>query len=185
MTNLAAVADTVLFDATVFQGQQADTIVPLTPLPPITSPLNINSGTCLTEAAVNGPCAGVEGPSGNTVLTIEADGSSVSGLAITGGAIGIGVFGASTKFTATSNWIGLQLNGANGAPPAPASFSTPGLTKRRSAAAKPPRATSFPSIASGSTSKALPTRKCSATGSACRGTESISLPPARTSRSPI
>jgi CSLREA domain-containing protein len=130
VTNLAGAADTVNFDATVFQGQQEDTIVPATPLPAITSPLKIISAkTCVTEAGANGPCAGVEGPSGNTVLTIEADGSSVSGLAITGGAIGIGVFGASTGFTATSNWIGLQLNGANGGATNAGIFLDPGSDK--------------------------------------------------------
>ncbi|HEX7279269.1 MAG TPA: right-handed parallel beta-helix repeat-containing protein [Solirubrobacterales bacterium] len=106
--------DAIIFSPTVFEGQSSDSITPGSALPAITSPVEIISGSCARGGGVFGPCAGVEGPSGATVLTVEADNSSISGLQIAGGAIGIGVFGASTGFTATGNWIGFGLNGGGG-----------------------------------------------------------------------
>jgi CSLREA domain-containing protein len=111
----AGVKDDILFDLTVFEGQLADTIEPATVLPSLTSSVAINAGTCLTAGGVNGPCAGVNGPSGEVGLEAAADETSISGLALTGHSIGIVVGGASTDFTARGNWIGVKLDGSAGA----------------------------------------------------------------------
>lgn len=112
----AAVTDTILFNPTVFEGQAGDTIEPATPLPKITSTVDINGATCAitTVPLLLGPCVGVNGPGGQSVLTVEADNTSVSRLAITGGAFGINVTNATTGFVARGNWIGLELDGGNG-----------------------------------------------------------------------
>jgi nitrous oxidase accessory protein NosD len=108
------VTDTILFKATEFQGQLADTITPATALPKITSAVEINGATCLTEAGVNGPCVGIKGPAGQNALTVEADDTSISSLSITEAATGISVINATTGFTLRGSWIGLKLNGVNG-----------------------------------------------------------------------
>lgn len=110
----ALVEDTILFDLSVFQGQLADTIAPGAALPALTSPVEINAGTCLTAAGINGPCAGLNGPGGGIGLEVTADETSISGLSVTGASFGIGVFSASTNFTARGNWIGVKLDGTAG-----------------------------------------------------------------------
>ncbi len=78
VTNLAGVADNILFDATVFQGTTADAIALTEPLPAITAPVTINAGTCLTQAGVNGPCAGVTGPLNEIAASVTGAGVSTS-----------------------------------------------------------------------------------------------------------
>jgi len=111
-----AVSDEITFDDTVFEGQAGDTITPATALPAITSPVEIKGGACTITAVplVEGPCVGVSGPSAANVLTVEADGSAISGLAVTGGAFGINVSNATTGFIARGDWIGLPLDQGNG-----------------------------------------------------------------------
>src|SRR5690349_15393145 len=115
VTNEAGVADDVLFDATVFEGRLADTIALGSPLPAIKVPLAINSGSCTTAALVLGPCAGVSGPAGNFGISVEADGVSISRLAVTGALTGISVINESTGFAARGNWVGVKLDGSAGA----------------------------------------------------------------------
>jgi CSLREA domain-containing protein len=115
VTNLAGTADNVLFDATVFEGQLADTIVLGSPLPAIKAPVSINAGTCATAALVLGPCAGVSGPTASFGVSVEADGASISGLSVTGALTGINVINESEDFTARGNWVGVKLDGSAGA----------------------------------------------------------------------
>lgn len=110
----AGVKDTILFDLSVFEGQLADTIAPASVLPALTSPVEIDAGTCLTAAGINGPCAGLSGPSGVIGIEVTADETSISGLSITGASFGIAVVSASTDFTARGNWIGVKLDGTAG-----------------------------------------------------------------------
>jgi CSLREA domain-containing protein len=110
----AAVKDDILFDLSVFDGQIADTIAPATVLPPLSSPVALNAGTCLTAAGVNGPCAGVNGPSGEVGLEVTADGSSISGLSLTGLSFGIVIGSSSSNVTLQGNWIGVKLDGTAG-----------------------------------------------------------------------
>lgn len=110
----AGVKDTILFDLSVFEGQLADTIAPGSVLPALTSPVEINAGTCPTAAGINGPCAGLNGPSGAIGLEVTADETSVSGLSITGASFGIAVVSSSTDFTARGNWVGVKLDGTAG-----------------------------------------------------------------------
>ena len=112
--NSAATKDTILFDLSVFEGQIADTIAPATVLPPLTSPVEINAGTCLTAAGVNGPCAGINGPSGEVGLEVTADGSSISGLSLTGLSFAILIGSSSSNVAIQGNWIGVKLDGSAG-----------------------------------------------------------------------
>jgi hypothetical protein len=106
----AAVADTILFKASVFNGQLATaTIQPSTPFPTITSPLEINGATCGIPA---GPCVGINGPSGSTAFTVAAENSSIFDLAIVNASTGIQA--EAKKFTARGNWLGVNLEGAVG-----------------------------------------------------------------------
>jgi CSLREA domain-containing protein len=110
----ADAANTIEFDPVVFNGQEEDTIFLSSPLQTIFKPVAIEAGSsCMTADVDGAPCAGVVGTGTDPVLAIEADDSTVSGLAITAGSIGIGVFGASTGFTATGNWIGIPMSGTN------------------------------------------------------------------------
>jgi CSLREA domain-containing protein len=111
----AAVKDDILFDLSVFDGQIADTIAPAMVLPPLSSPVALNAGTCLTAAGVNGPCAGVNGPSGEVGLEVTADGSSISGLSLTGLSFAIVIGSSSSNVTVQGNWIGVKLDGTAGA----------------------------------------------------------------------
>jgi hypothetical protein len=122
-----ATADSIDFDPDEFQGAEEDTIFLQTTLPTIFSSVTIEAGsTCTTAGVTPGPCAGVTGLSGEPVFAVEADDSSISGLAITAGSIGIGVFGESVGFTATGNWIGVPMSGTNGGNASAGIFLGPG-----------------------------------------------------------
>ncbi|HEX3239878.1 MAG TPA: right-handed parallel beta-helix repeat-containing protein [Solirubrobacterales bacterium] len=113
VTNLAAVADNIIFDATVFKGQVSNSTITLSSqLPIILAPVTINAGTCLTQANVNGPCAGVSGPTSETAMRVAATGASVFDLAFVDAGKGIEV--SNDGFTAAGNWFGLKLDGTPG-----------------------------------------------------------------------
>ncbi len=112
VTNLAGVADNILFDAAVFQGTTADAIVLNGPLPAITAPVTINAGTCPTQAGVNGPCAGVTGPVNEIAASVTGTGVSILDLAFADAGKSIEVSG--DEFTARGNWFGLELDGTEG-----------------------------------------------------------------------
>lgn len=108
-----AVADKIFFPG--FNGQLASTISISTALPTITSQVEINGGICGTAfgGGVTGPCVGISGPSGSTAFTVSAESSTIRGLAIATASTGIRV--EAKKFTATTNWFGLNLDGGLGA----------------------------------------------------------------------
>ena len=108
-----AVADKILFQG--FNGKLANTISISTPFETISSQLEINGGICSTAfgGGINGPCVGISGPSGSTAFTVSAASSTIRGLAIATASTGIRV--EAKKFTATSNWFGLNLDGGLGA----------------------------------------------------------------------
>lgn len=111
------VKDAIKFTA-AFNGELADTIAFGTSPPIVTDPVTIGgdgAGQCMTAAAVNGPCVGVSGPSGNFGLGVEDDEVTIEGLAVTGALIGINVINASEDFVARNNWIGVKLDGTAGA----------------------------------------------------------------------
>lgn len=113
MTNFAGVADSIIFDATVFKGQVSNSTITLTSqLPIILAPVTINAGTCLTQATVNGPCAGVSGPTSETAMRVAATGVSVFDLAFVDA--GKGIEANNDGFTAAGNWFGLKLDGTPG-----------------------------------------------------------------------
>lgn len=113
VTNLAGVADNILFDPTVFKGQASNSTITLSsPLPMIIAPVTINAGTCLTQATVNGPCAGVSGPLGDTAIRVAATGVSIFDLAFADASKGIEA--NNDDFTAAGNWFGLKLDGTPG-----------------------------------------------------------------------
>lgn len=115
--------NTIKFDSTVFNGEESGTIFVaslLGTLPAIEFPTKIEAGSnCTADQVVGAPCAGLIGLEGEPVLVVKADKTEVSGLAITGGSVGIDVK-ESTSFKATGNWIGIGLNGSNWIPAAAA-----------------------------------------------------------------
>jgi CSLREA domain-containing protein len=108
------VPDEIKF-AAAFDGQPADTIVPATALPAIKDPVSILGGDCFGEDGPHSPCAGVEGPSGASALTVEnANGVVIEGLSVTGAQTGINVIDSSEEFVARNDWVGIKLGGGNG-----------------------------------------------------------------------
>lgn len=112
--------NTIKFDPTVFEGEEADAIFVaslLGALPAIEFPTKIEAGSDCTADGVEGaPCAGVIGLPGEPVFTVKANDTEISGLSITSGSVLIGVENESTGFEATGNWIGIGLNGSNALP---------------------------------------------------------------------
>jgi len=116
------VSDEIKF-AAAFNGQLADTIAITTSLPAIKDPAHVDGdggGQCATEAGVNGPCVGVNGPAAGSALTVEdANGVEIEGLAITGAAGGggsaaINAINSSATLKVRDNWIGVKLDGSAG-----------------------------------------------------------------------
>src|SRR6476646_1375392 len=110
-----AVADEITFDDSVFEGKAGDTIAPATVLPALSSPVEVKGGTCETDAGVDGPCVEINGPSGEVGLEVTADGSSISGLSLTGLSFAILIGSSSSNVTIQGNWIGVKLDGSAGA----------------------------------------------------------------------
>lgn len=106
------VHDEITFSS-AFDGQPADMIALVTPLPGIEDPVSILGGDCFGEDGPDAPCAGIEGPSTAAALTVDdSDGVVIEGLSITGAKFGISVVGGSKTFTLRNSWIGLNLNAA-------------------------------------------------------------------------
>ena len=109
VTNLAGVADTILFDGSVFKGRLADTIALTSELPHIEAPVTIDAGTCLTAAGINGPCAGINPATFATGFVVQEDDVSILDLSISD-AFGAILVNAS-NFTAAGDWLGIKLDG--------------------------------------------------------------------------
>lgn len=108
------VVDEIHFDGS-FNGQLVDTITLGSLLPPIANPVEINAGSCTTQAGQSGPCAGLEASALSYGLSVEdTDTVGIQGLAITGATTGIRVVNSSQSFVARGNWLGLKLDGSNG-----------------------------------------------------------------------
>lgn len=108
-------SDVIGFSA-IFNGELADTIAPGSALPSITTDTDIAGGQCMTAAGVNGPCVGVNGPTGVPGLTVDnIDNTSISGVAATGAQVGIRLINSVAGFSATNNWLGVKLDGTAGA----------------------------------------------------------------------
>jgi CSLREA domain-containing protein len=113
--NLSVGTDEVLFNPFIFSGELVDTIALGSALPTITDTLFLEGHRCATAAGVPGPCVGVSGPSGGFALRVEADNTWIRGLAITGALTGISVVNGTTGFVAQYDWLGVKLDGTNGA----------------------------------------------------------------------
>jgi hypothetical protein len=109
VTNEAGIANEILFDHAVFQGELADTIELGSELEPIEAPVTIDAGVCPTAAGVEGPCAGVNPSTFATAFVVRADEVSILGFAVSDAFGGILVEGS--EFTAGGNWLGLKLDG--------------------------------------------------------------------------
>ena len=121
--NFVATGDTIKFDGTIFEGLAADTIAIGSSLPAIKAPLKIdgkfNGAQCNTAAAVQGPCANVNGPATGPALTVDnANGVEIEGLSVTGATgvngTAISVINSSEGFEARGNWLGVKLDGGAG-----------------------------------------------------------------------
>lgn len=104
----------ISFDETVFDGEVEDTIVVgATPLPRIERIVQILAGSCETDAGLEGPCAGVEGPSDEVALEIVSPFVVFEGLAVTGAGTGIAIAGDGNDYLKVhDSWIGIALDGS-------------------------------------------------------------------------
>jgi CSLREA domain-containing protein len=111
------IGDTIRFSAS-FDGQIGDTIELGTSLPTIADPVRIrgfsNLQLCETDYFdFEGPCVGVNGPTGGTAFRIAAEGVIVIGFAISGTQTAIEAVGAPGLET-WNDWFGIKLDGSAG-----------------------------------------------------------------------
>jgi hypothetical protein len=110
--NSTSEPDEIVFEEGTFEGQEAATIGLVSSLPAIVHPVRIDGKECPTASGVEGPCVGIEGPSGAAALIVDhTEGVAVFGLAITGAQTGIDVEG-SPGFKAQADWLGVGLDGS-------------------------------------------------------------------------
>lgn len=116
--NAGASADAIVFDDSPFNGQAADLIdIGATALPAITQGVTIS---CETDPGSGSPCVEVASPPpASNVFTVNADGVSISDVAVTSALQGILAFedqaaNSLTGFTLTHSWIGIKLDGTAG-----------------------------------------------------------------------
>jgi hypothetical protein len=126
-----ATSDVIAFSA-AFDGQLADTIFTGPAFPAITDQVTVDGdvgavgGQCATAAGVSGPCVGVKGFDG---LDVQADGVSIQGLAINDASIAIAVEG--DEFEARNDWIGIDLEAAEGGDATYGIFVAPNADKAK------------------------------------------------------
>lgn len=99
------------FEEETFEGQAAATIALGSGLPAITVPAFINGRSCETEAEVSGPCVGIDGPSGEPALIVNAEEVEIFGLAMTGAQTAVSLEG-SPRSKVQGSWLGVALDGA-------------------------------------------------------------------------
>jgi CSLREA domain-containing protein len=107
--NALSEADSIVFGAS-FNGEPADTIVLGTPLPAIEEEASIQGGPLGGCTGGAGGCIDIEGPASGAVLTVEGEGVSVSGLAISLGTTSTGIV-VTDRATITGNKL---AGGAHG-----------------------------------------------------------------------
>jgi CSLREA domain-containing protein len=108
-------ADVIGFGG-AFNGELADTVTVGAPLPAITTDTDIAGGQCTTAAGASGPCAGINVTGGNPGLVVDGvDGTSISGVAVTGASTGIGLVNGVSGFSGLGDWLGVKLDGGAGA----------------------------------------------------------------------
>lgn len=116
--NAGAEADTVHFDSS-FDGTSGSVIDLGSSLPTVSSPLVIQGdagGFCKGPTQpVQGPCVGIVGAEGEPVLVVDAAPALVSGLAITGGSIGIELEEHAGGAELRDDWTGIGLDQSPGA----------------------------------------------------------------------
>ncbi len=110
--NLTSTKDRIVFSS-AFNGQVgSSTITTGSEMIVVTRPVEIEGGRCLTTAGVDGPCVEVKGPSNQLGLNVEANETTIRGLAIGGGFEGIDLNESSSEFVAQNDWFGLALDGS-------------------------------------------------------------------------
>lgn len=103
--------DEIVFEEEVFDGQVGGTINLGSSLPTMVAPAFVNGRICPTAAGADGPCVGIDGPSGAPALIVEgAEGVEIAGIAVTGAQTGIRVENAE-RFKAQASWFGVGLDG--------------------------------------------------------------------------
>jgi CSLREA domain-containing protein len=103
--------DEIAFDLELFDGQVDGTIALASSLPTIVAPVFVNGRICPTAAGVDGPCVGIDGPSGAPALIVQGtEGVEIAGLAVAGAQTGIKAE-AAERFKVQGTWFGLELDG--------------------------------------------------------------------------
>jgi CSLREA domain-containing protein len=103
--------DEIAFEEPPFEGGVDGTIALTESLPSIADSGRINGRECPTDAGVSGPCVGIEAPSAEPALVVEANEVEIEGLAVTGAQVGIAIEGA--EFVKVrGSWLGVGLDGS-------------------------------------------------------------------------
>jgi CSLREA domain-containing protein len=127
-TNALAGLDSISFSSTVFNGTAATSTINLTTgLPTITSPVNIDGGSCLTGTGEPKPCTAINAddgspPTGFTGLVLVGsapDNSSIKRVAVFNAANAIVATNAppdtgADNVSIEGNWLGMDLNQSPG-----------------------------------------------------------------------
>lgn len=128
-TNALAGLDSITFDAGIFDGTAATSTINLTSqLPSVTSPINIDGGSCLTGGMTGDPkpCTAINSDLGASPDTFgiilfgsATTGSSVKRLAIYNASTAIasthtGMDTSPNNVTVEGNWLGMDLNESPG-----------------------------------------------------------------------
>lgn len=99
----------ITFDHSIFDGSAGGTEISLGSALEIKEPVTIEGGHCTTRLGENQTCGEVHAATAQNAFVVEAEETTIEGLAITGGANGIVVSEGTDHFTATNDWFGLRL----------------------------------------------------------------------------
>jgi hypothetical protein len=102
--DVASDRDTIKFDPS-FAGEGGPAIVLGSPLPAVTEPLRIDATPCEPGQGPPFPCVPVSAPAGSPGIDLEAGGSAVEGLILSGAEPGIRIAGAAAGSLIEGNLI--------------------------------------------------------------------------------
>lgn len=108
--------DEINFDATLFDGSSAGTIVLQSQLPPLTDPVKVRD-LCPPNQyhdIPSHPCIGIDAAGQETGLRVESDEVLIEGISVIDATVGIAVLKSSDEFIARRDRLGVNLEGEAG-----------------------------------------------------------------------